>query len=75
MQDFFPDENGTPHFSPPHNPPHNPIDNRGEMAFPMPTLGMKTTFANQLKMPAPVNGSLAIWTRVSGHPGSVGRKF
>ncbi len=71
MQDFFPDENGTPHFS----PPHNPIDKRGEMAFPMPTLGMKTTFAKQLKMHAPVNGCYAIWTRVSGHLGSVGRKF
>jgi hypothetical protein len=41
----------------------------------MPLFGMKTTFAKQLKMHAPVNGFMAIWTRVSCHPGSVGRKF
>jgi len=38
-------------------------------------LGMKTTFAKQLKMHAPANGYIAIWTRVSCHSGSVGMKF
>jgi hypothetical protein len=41
----------------------------------MPLLAMKTVFAKQLMMQAYVAGSQAIWTRVSCHFGSVGRKF
>jgi hypothetical protein len=45
------------------------------MMFLMRLIGMKTTFAKQLMMHAPVNGSQAIWTRVSCLAGSVGMKF
>jgi len=53
----------------------NPFDKQGEILFLMPLLGMKTTFTKQLMQHAPVNGYMAIWTRVSCHFGSVGRKF
>ena len=45
------------------------------MLFPMCLLGMKTAFAKQLKLHAPANGCMAIWTRVSSHSGSVGTNF
>ena len=39
-------------------------------------LGMKTTFAKQLKLQMTANGHrMAVWTRVSCPVGSVGMKF
>ena len=53
----------------------NRFDKRKKILFHMPLLGMKTMYTKQLMQNAPVNGSQAIWTRVSCHFGSVGRKF
>jgi hypothetical protein len=46
------------------------------MLFPICPLGMKTTFANQLKLQMTAYGHrMAVWTRVSSPIGNVGMKF